>query len=86
MVFVCEVCLKHFLQNYLRSEINTQISIQTPDTRQQTAAAFYCVAQNPQYLLLTCPLASPPYSSLLMEGTNTLELKVEVAAGWDWRV
>ena len=34
MVFVCEVCLKHFLQNYLRSEINTQISIQTPDSRQ----------------------------------------------------
>ena len=32
MVFVCEVCLKHFLQNYLRSEINTQISIQTPDS------------------------------------------------------
>ena len=27
-----------------------------------------------------------PYSSLLMEGTNRLELKVEVAAGWDWRV
>ena len=79
MVFVCEVCLKHFLQNYLRSKINTQISI-------LTAAAFYCVAQNPQYLLLTCPLASPPYSSLLMEGTNTLELKVEVAAGWEWRV
>ena len=32
MVFVCEVCLKHFLQNYLRSKINTQISIQTPDS------------------------------------------------------
>ena len=79
MVFVCEVCLKHFLQNYLRSKINTQISI-------LTAPAFYCVAQNPQYLLLTCPLAAPPYSSLLMEGTNTLELKVEVAAGWEWRV
>ena len=79
MVFVCEVCLKHFLQNYLRSKINTQISI-------LTAAAFYCVAQNPQYLLLTCPLAAPPYSSLLMEGTNTLELKVEVVAGWEWRV